>query len=124
LNCAIITFLAGFQKEQDIRPLDRFCFLGALFGILIWKTTDSLLLPVIIISLVDIVAFIPTFRKGYHKPHEETVSMWILNSVKFFLGIVALQSYSLTTWLFPLVLALVNGSFAVFLLIRRQYIKP
>ncbi|MCK9351335.1 MAG: hypothetical protein WCT49_00285 [Candidatus Paceibacterota bacterium] len=116
--------MAGFQKEQDIRPLDRFCFLGALFGILIWKTTDSLLLPVIIISLVDIVAFIPTFRKGYHKPHEETVSMWILNSVKFFLGIVALQSYSLTTWLFPLVLALVNGSFAVFLLIRRQYIKP
>lgn len=115
-----ITILAFRQGEKTITLSDWLAFSGALIGLVLWQLTDNPLLAIIFVILSDILAFTPTFRKSYHKPYEETFISWVFSSLKFLLALVATQSYSLTTVLYPLYLFLSNGSFAVMLVVRRR----
>ncbi len=117
---AVITILAYRQGEKTITLSDWVAFSGALLGLVLWRLTDNPLLAIIFVTVTDALAFAPTFRKAYHKPHEETFVSWFFSSVKYLLALVAIQSYSLTTVLYPLYLGLSNGGFAIMLLVRRQ----
>lgn len=117
---SIITILAFRQGEKTITVSDWVAFSGALVGLILWQLTDNPLLAIIFITITDALAFIPSFRKAYYKPEEETFITWFISSIKFLLAIIATQSYSLTTLLYPLYLFLSNGGFAVMLLVRRK----
>ena len=121
---ALCTFLVAAiackSGRKDIRLLDWFCLAGALLGLGLWITTNDPLSAVVTVTLVDAIAFLPTFRKAYHKPLEENATAFALNSLKFVFGLAALESYSLATWLYPASLVLTNGAFALMLLLRRR----
>src|SRR3989344_7062194 len=70
--CLVITLLAFTRGEKEITRLDWMSFVGALLGIILWIKNQDPLPSVILVTLVDAIAFIPTFRKSYHKPNEET----------------------------------------------------
>jgi hypothetical protein len=121
--CLIVAILALTKGEKQITRLDWFCFTASLTGIVLWIATDNPLLAVIVVTITDAIAFIPTFRKTYHKPYEETVVEYALGSLKFLLGIFALESLSITTWLYPASLVFMNGLFVVMAMVRRKQIN-
>jgi hypothetical protein len=123
LVCFVVAFIALFSGEKNITRLDWFCFAGALIGTVFWAYTKNPVTAVVIITIVDLVAFVPTFRKSYAKPDEETVFEYGIASLKYVLAIVALESYSLTTWLYPASLVITNGLFVVMSLIRRKQLS-
>lgn len=119
--CTFVVAASALKNAtKDIRPFDWFCFAGALFGVVLWIATKNALLAVITVTIVDAIAFLPTFRKAYHKPFEENAAAFALNSLKFVFGLAALENYALTTWLYPASLVLTNGVFTIMLLIRRR----
>lgn len=119
-----IFFIAFFKYKIDyLQKIDWFCFFGALFGIFLWILTRNPLMAVIIITLTDAIAFIPTFRKAYNKPYEETTFLYLLSAFSWFFGLLALQSFNLTTVLYPASLVLTNSLFVTFLMLRRLKIK-
>jgi hypothetical protein len=120
--CFLITILAAFQGEKRIVLLDWFAFGGAVLGLIAWVLTDNPLFAVILITVTDILAFIPTFRKAYYKPYEETLFTWIIASVKFIFVLIALDAYNATTLLFPVYLILSNSSFTIMMLVRRRIV--
>jgi hypothetical protein len=121
-----------------------FCFVGAFYGarignmtfpladwialassgiaLFLWWLTDNPLFSVILITLTDAVAFIPTFRKSYHRPYEETLSAYLIAAIKFIPGIIALEVLTLTTWLYPGSLLVMNTAFVLLLVVRRRQI--
>jgi predicted neutral ceramidase superfamily lipid hydrolase len=119
LICFLITALAFNRGEKNITRGDWFCFVGALFGIVLWVTTDNPLSAVILITIIDAVAYIPTFRKAYHKPFEETLIEYILSSLKFVVALFALDAFTLVTALYPVSLVITNGAFAIMVIVRR-----
>ena len=120
--CLIIAVCALFYGEKRITPLDWWCFAGALAGALFWAITSNPVAAVIIVTVTDAIAFIPTFRKGYAKPYEETILTFSMSVLKFVFAIFALQSFSVATVLFPASLVLSNGLFVAMILIRRRQI--
>ncbi|MFH1779685.1 MAG: hypothetical protein ABH803_00880 [Candidatus Micrarchaeota archaeon] len=118
--CFTIAFISFFKGEKDIKTFDWICLLGAFLGIALWGITNNPLTAIIIIILVDATAYAPTFRKAYFKPFEETVITYALDSLKFVFAIAALESYSPTTYLYPLALIILNASFTIMVLIRRK----
>ena len=84
-----------------------------------WVTDDPVG-SVILITIIDALAFVPTFRKSYHKPNEETASTYSLSALKFAVAIAALSTVSVTTALYPLSLVVTNGVFVMMLLSRRK----
>jgi hypothetical protein len=63
-------------------------------------TTDPLS-AVVILTLVDLAGFGPTVRKIWHDPHSEPPGFYGLAALRNVLVILALETHSWTTVLFP-----------------------
>lgn len=108
------------QKRASITKSDTFFFFMSLIAVVLWLVVDQPLLSVLIISVIDILAFVPTFRKSWSRPDQETASSYAVNSLRFTLATVAVQRYSIVTVLYPLSQAFADGLFALFLILRRR----
>ena len=108
--------------EKDITKSDKLNLIAAGIALLIWFFTKDPLLSVIIITIVDFLRFFPTIRKSYFRPYEETIIHYLLAGLKFVLAIIALDNYTLVTWLYPASLVAANLFFVVMLIIRRKKI--
>lgn len=115
-----VTVLALRFGEKHITKSDWISFIGALFAILLWKATSDPLGAVVISVVINFLAIAPTIRKSYVKPHEESLSIWVLDTIRFSVSIAALASFNLTTAFFPA--ALVTGNLILIgtILIRRR----
>lgn len=115
----IIFFLAIKHGTKNITTKDTIFLILSLTAIVLWLLARQPILSVILVALIDMLGFVPTIRKSWHKPHQETVSTFGLNSLRHALGILALSNYNFVTLLYPLSVGAVNGSFSVFLIVRR-----
>lgn len=115
-----IFILALFKGEKDIRRFDWLCLIGSALSLIPWIITNDPLISVVLITIIDVFGFMPTIRKSIKRPHQETLSTFILSTLKYGLVVVALGEYSLVTLLFPLTIALLNGLFVVLLIVRRR----
>jgi hypothetical protein len=123
IACLAIALIAIYLGERRISGLDIVCFIGAITGMVLWQLTDNPLNAVVVVLIVHVLGFIPTVKKAYTFPQEETVSSYGLSLLKWGLGFLALTSFNLTTMLFPVGVFLMNLSFIVLLLVRRSQSK-
>lgn len=118
---AFFIFLMALKHgEKEITKSDWACLSGAFLAIGLWPFTSTPLLSVILITFIDALGFIPTFRKAYKKPHEETLQTYALSAIKFAIAIIALSNYSMVTILYPASLVVMNSLFVLMLMTRRR----
>lgn len=119
-----IVFLFALSKgERRIVRIDWICLVCAFAGIIAWRITNDPLSGVVFATLADALAKIPTIRKSYLRPNEESMSIWSLDIGKFVLSIVALSSLTFTTALFPAEAAITNALLVAIVLIRRSRLR-
>ncbi|MBI2025271.1 hypothetical protein HYW59_02315 [Candidatus Kaiserbacteria bacterium] len=117
---AFVSVLALSRGERDVRAIDWACLAGAVLGLVLWLGTESPLGAVLVLTVTNLFAVAPTFRKSFVKPDEESMVIWALDVVKFSMSVFALESRTLTTALFPASIAISNGALVVMVLLRRQ----
>ena len=123
---AICVFIILFSFKNGFDNITRFdtgVFGIGLVAILLWIVTQDALWSAILVSVANTIAYIPTFRKSYKKPHEEAIYLYGVNFFRHGASILALANVSLITALFPAVLTINNGALALFLLWRRKALK-
>ena len=120
LSCLGVAGLALRRGGKDIRRLDWVCLAGALVATALWLLANQPLLAIIFVICADALGFFPTFRKSYNKPHEETAINYALGAARWPLAILALQSLTLTTFLYPAAIAIFDLALVAMLLIRRR----
>lgn len=119
-TCFAVAALAYSRGEKKIVVTDWICFWSAIVAIALWQITNDPLISVVIVTLADLLAFAPTFRKAFINPWEETVGQYSTSAIKYFLSIPALGSLSATTALYPAVLVVANVAFVAMTLVRRK----
>jgi hypothetical protein len=120
LICFIIAGLAVFKGTFSPTKSDWYAFIGSLLAIPVWLVTDNPVYAVLLITVIDILAFYPTIRKAYHFPNEELLFTYTLSGIKFILAFIALENISLTTAFYPGSLIVMNGLFITMVLWRRK----
>lgn len=127
LAAAIVCFIIfGFgirQGERDITTSDTVFLVLSLVALVLWLFAKQPVLSVILVSTIDMLGFIPTIRKSWHKPHEETLISYQTNTLRFGLAIIALNHYTLVTALYPVTWVFANGLFSFYLIARRKTVK-
>ena len=121
---AFFIFVAALKKgEKNIVLIDWLSLAGALLALLLWYVTKTPLFSVILITVVDIFGFIPTFRKSYMKPHQETLITYFLSGLKFFIALFALSNLTVITSFYTISLIVMNWVFIIFAYIRRHQLN-
>ena len=120
IACFIIFIIALKKGEKNILILDWLCLIGAGVAILFWFILKGPLLSVLLVTLITSLGFIPTFRKSFMKPQEETVITFALNGFKFVPAIIALENFSLVTAIYPASQVITNWLLVLMLIIRRK----
>lgn len=128
LAAALVSFFIFFlglrNGKKDISRSDTFFFILSLIALILWLVAKRPILSVILVSITEMLAFIPTFRKSWNKPYSETLFTYELNAARHGLSIFALQYYSIVTWLYPVTWTFANALFSVMLLVRRKHLQP
>lgn len=114
-------FLVSLKKgEKDIRPFDWFCLIAAGLALIPWLLADSPLISIVLVTIIDLLGFMPTIRKVYVKPHQETLFTHVLSTVKYGLILVALEAYTTVTVLFPLAVFIADALLVLLIMLRRR----
>ena len=103
----IFIALLAFVKRADITitKTDWLFFILAMSSLPFWYLTSDPLWAVVILTTVDVLGFGPTVRKVYNFPHSESLLFFALFAARNLIVIGALETHSLTTVLFPAVIA-------------------
>lgn len=69
---------------------------------------------------VYLIGFIPTIIRGWKAPHKEGRAPFAMSTIKYLLSFILLESVSIETAVYPVVLALANLSFLIMLAVQRK----
>jgi hypothetical protein len=122
--CLITSLLSLKYGEKTFTRGDKIALFTSMSAIIPWLLTDDPLGSVILISIIDIVAFYPTIRKSWSKPGEESLFAYNLGSLKFGLTVLAISNFTLTNALYPAAIVFINTAFVIMCLIRRKQLSP
>ena len=109
------------QADTSIPRADWLFFAMAMMSLPLWYATSDPLWAVVILTVVDVLGFGPTFRKAYLHPFEEQLTFYVLMCTRNLIVITALEHYSLTTVLFPAAIAFMTSAFILMVLYRRRF---
>lgn len=121
--CLSLFVMCINRGSRDITFVDTVCLLLALLAISLWLFQGQSVYSVLILCTASMLGFLPTVRKSWYRPDQETLLAYIITSVRYALGIGALQSYSLTTVLYPSVWLGINITFSAYLIVRRKQLR-
>lgn len=121
--CLVISVIGVIRGGREIRLVDYGCLLFALVAIVFWKLSSDPLNAVIIVTVADVTVMIPTLRKGWLRPREETLSTFLLTACRHMLALLATRERSLLTMLYPSALIVSNIAFVTLVLAARK-LKP
>ncbi len=118
-----ISTLSFRYGTKNITRNDTILLVVAFFAIIIWWILKSPLLSVIMITIIDVIGFIPTIRKSYTEPYSETISFWIMMIIIDILSIVSNAQYNFLTVTYLAMLTIGNTTVAVVCLSRRKVLQ-
>ena len=108
----LIAFISVFKWTKDITFWDFVSLIFAFVAISLWFFVENKLFSLVLLVLIDIFGYYPTFRKSYKNPFEENYMLYLLSIPKFGLAILALNEITLITSLY-----LFANFFILFLLV-------
>ena len=88
---------------KDVVFMDKVCLALSIIGVVVYLLlTKQPLVALAIVSIAELVAFIPTVRKTRNDPYSESLPSYYLLIIKLSLIAVALQHYNWLTLSYPL----------------------
>ena len=121
---SITIFIAclAYLKRADvtITKSDWLFFVAAMSSLPLWYLTSDPLWAVVMLTTVDVLGLGPTITKAYHFPYSESLLFFGLFAVRNLLVMMAFENYSMTTLLFPAVIATVCVLLMMMIAYRRR----
>lgn len=120
-----VSLLSFKYGTKNITISDTFVLITALLAIIVWWQLNNPLLAVLMVSIIDGLGYIPTYRKSFIEPWSETLSFWVAMIVVNLLILLSLSEYNFLTITYVATLAVGNTIVLILCIARRKIIsKP
>ena len=113
-----VFFLCFKYGTKNITKSDTVTLFIALLAMAVWWQTKDPVYAIIMVTVIDALGYIPTYRKSYAEPQSETPHFWFLMGTVMVLVMLSNTEYSLLTMLYISVLAVANFGLFILLIIR------
>ena len=95
---SFVVFLMSLKHgTKNISDFDTVTLIIALMAIVMWWELDQPEWAIVAIALIDLLGFLPTFRKTWHEPKSESSFAWVLFLLGNMAALLALSTYSIMT---------------------------
>ncbi len=74
----------------------------------------------LVITIIDSISFIPTIRKAFKDPNGDSANFQFLMVVAYSCSLLAMDTYSITTCIFPIAMVIMHGITCAFLTFLAQ----
>lgn len=133
-NDTVAIWLAGVSTLQSIlifslsikygmggwSKIDKLCLVIALSGIVLWQTTKDPSLALYASILADFVGMVPALIKTFRFPETEIWTFYALDVLAGFFSLLAVKSFTLQQFSYPLYIILINMLMVVLSLRRKK----
>lgn len=116
----IIAALSARQADWDITKLDTIFLIAAIIALILWLIIDQPTISMLLLVGVGVLGFAPTIRKTWNRPETETLSTYLINTLRHGLSFLALSHYTLLTGLFPGIWTILNAVISIMIIFRRR----
>lgn len=93
-----------------------------LLAIYLYAVEEKAFESIILLIIADTLAYLPTFRKTFSKPFEESISMFILWSIATIFWILAMDKVNFLTAWYQSSIFSINILLIFFIIIRRKIV--
>jgi len=118
--CWVIFGYALIKGQKNFVFWDWIFLFVAFISLISWRLTKDPALALILLTITDALATLPTLRKAYNKPFEESLALFSINGIKSIFSILAFRVYTFTAVLYPIMLVLFNSLVALVIFVRRR----
>jgi hypothetical protein len=118
-----VCFFSIKHGTKNITIHDTIILFISILAIIIWWQLKQPVLSIILVSVIDLLGYIPTYRKSYMHPWSENLLAWIGFSMGNIFAIAALDEYNFLTLTYLVFIVIGNTIFSFFIFIRRFYLK-
>ena len=121
--CFIIGALTLTKHKHQFSRFDWIAVVVGILAVFFFALARNPTAAAVLATIADVLGYYSTVKKGWHYPYADSPISFALNSAKFIPAILALEAYSLATWLYPSTLVIVNGGVAIMLFARRRTVS-
>lgn len=94
----VILFYCFRFGTKDIVFIDKVCLALSMIGVVAYAIlNDKPVVSLIIVTIAEVISFVPTFRKTRNDPYSESLTSYYFLMAKLVLILVALQNYNILT---------------------------
>ncbi|NCU28138.1 MAG: hypothetical protein EOM85_00475 [Candidatus Moranbacteria bacterium] len=104
----LVLILSLKYGSKDITLSDKIILMVAIASIIIWWKFNQPVFSIIMVSLIDFIGYIPSFRKTYKDPWSETSITWLFFSLSNILAILSIEKHSILTTCYLMVITIAN----------------
>lgn len=122
-TCLMLAVLGYYKGEKNITRGDWVTLAVAFSAIPLWVITKTPVWSVFIVCIIDTIGYAPTLRKSWAKPGEETPYSYFISTACAACAILAVDNYTLSTWLYSAVLVVTNSAMGAVILARRAALR-
>ena len=121
-----VVFLLSLKYgTKNIRKSDAVVLATAFVAIFVWWHLHQPVLAVVMVSIIDALGYIPTYRKSFQEPWSETTSSWGIFAIGNAFSLMALDNFNALTVTYIASMMFSNSLLVALLLIRRRKVsKP
>ncbi len=117
--CGVLVLSLAYGT-RDITMSDTVMLVAALVAIYVWCGLKNPLLAVCVATGIDLVGYVPTFRKSYEDPWSESAGTWMAFAVSGGIAIAALNAYTFLTLTYSVSIACANLALAIMCVVRQR----
>lgn len=118
-GCLLVFIICFIKKHVVYDKWDWICFALAIFAVILWLLTKTPIYSVVLSCIIDLLAILPSFRKAFTKPREDSALSFFISGLEYLLSFPAYQALSFVILLYPVFVIIIDFTYTGFMLVRR-----
>jgi hypothetical protein len=108
VRATYLLIMAFIYGVGGVTRLDKYCLVIGILALLLYVVTGSGLLAISTGIIADLIGYIPTFVKTWHKPTSEDPTFFMIEGVASLLAVIAIRQFRVDI-LFPIYFVVSSG---------------
>lgn len=103
------------EKVWHFRKIDHYFLVAAILGLIPWYITSDPTISVVIVVIIDVIAFMPTLVKTWYNPKTEKPFLYQMNVTRHIFTLFSLEAYNIATTIHSVTMIITNTLMTVFI---------